>query len=110
MSRVHAGVSVCASITFTDFPAIEPATTYLPSGVTYALWMAPFVGTVLTFFCDAVSMTSTPPGAWAIPTYTRRPSRPTAMLFGWPLNGIFFMTFSDFASTTSSVLSASSLM
>ena len=63
MSSVHAGCSVCASITLIVLPCIEPATTYLPSGVTYALWMLPFVGMVLTFFSDAVSITSTPPGA-----------------------------------------------
>src|SRR5215217_1263360 len=37
MSTVHAGSSVFASITLIDLPAIEPATTYLPSGVTYGL-------------------------------------------------------------------------
>src|ERR1051325_3161286 len=37
ISSVHAGSSVFASITLTDFPAIEPATTYLPSGVTYGV-------------------------------------------------------------------------
>jgi hypothetical protein len=47
ITTVHAGSSVLVSITFTDFPWMEPATTYLPSGVTYALWMLPFVGTVL---------------------------------------------------------------
>ena len=39
ISSVQAGCSVAASNTFTVLPAIEPATTYLPSGVTYALWM-----------------------------------------------------------------------
>ena len=33
-------------------------------------------------------MTSTPPGAWMMPTYTRRPSLLIAMLFGCPLSGI----------------------
>src|SRR5206468_3581265 len=34
MSSVHAGCSVWVSNTFTVLPAIDPATTYLPSGVT----------------------------------------------------------------------------
>src|SRR5262245_13563670 len=38
MSTVHTGSKVWVSATFTLFPAMEPATTYLPSGVTYALW------------------------------------------------------------------------
>ena len=71
--------------------------------------MAPFVGMVLTLCIEAVSITSTPPGAWAIPTYTRLPSLPTAMLLGWPLSGTRLITFSDFPSTMSSELSASSL-
>ncbi len=37
ISSVHAGCSVAASNTLIVLPAIEPATTYLPSGVTYAL-------------------------------------------------------------------------
>src|SRR5438105_4163965 len=44
--RYHAGSSVCVSITLTVLPTIDPATTYLPSGVTYGLWMLPLVGTV----------------------------------------------------------------
>ncbi len=72
--------------------------------------MAPLVGSVLTSFSEAVSITSTPPGAWMIPTYTRRPSFATAMLLGCPLSGMRVVTFSVFASTTSSEASASLLM
>ncbi len=55
-------------MTLTLLPTIEPATTYLPSGVTYGLWMGPLVGIVFTLVIVAVSMTSTPPGAWMMPT------------------------------------------
>ena len=68
MSSTHTGSQVFSSNTLTVLPAMEPATTYLPSGVTYALWMVPLVGIVFTFFIATVSMTSTPPGAWMIPT------------------------------------------
>ena len=68
ISTYHAGSSVVVSATLIVLPPIEPATTYFPSGVTYALWIVPFVGIVLTLVCVAVSITSTPPGAWAIPT------------------------------------------
>src|SRR4051812_32602928 len=68
MSSVHAGDSVAVSNTLTVLPAIDPATTYLPSGVTYGLWMLPVVASVLRLVIDTVSMTSTPPGAWMMPT------------------------------------------
>src|SRR5258706_2879531 len=67
-SSVQAGDSVAVSMTLTLLPTIEPATTYLPSGVTYGLWMGPLVGIVFTLVIVAVSMTSTPPGAWMMPT------------------------------------------
>src|SRR4026208_2385892 len=47
-SSVHGGPSVLGRTTVTLFPRMEPATTYLPSGVTYALWIGPFVGIVFT--------------------------------------------------------------
>ena len=109
ISSVHAGSSVFVSMTFIVFPWMEPATTYLPSGVTYALWMLPLVGMVFTLLSESVSTTSTPPGCSMIPTYTRRPSLPTAMLLGRPLKGMRSVTLNVLASTTSSVLSASSL-
>src|ERR1700745_2638743 len=46
--RYHAGSWAFVWITLTVLPTIDPATTYLPSGVTYGLWMLPLVGTVLT--------------------------------------------------------------
>ena len=45
---------------------IDPATAYLPSGVTYTLWIAPFTGMLFTLVSKAVSITSTAPGACAI--------------------------------------------
>ena len=68
MSSTHAGSPVLSSNTLTVLPTMDPATTYLPSGVTYALWMVPFVSIVFTFFIATVSITSTPPGAWMMPT------------------------------------------
>ena len=55
--------SCLTSMTVICRPAIDPATTNLPSGVTNVLWMPPLVGMRLDASCsDAVSMTSTAPG------------------------------------------------
>ena len=68
MVSAQAGFSVGTSITVMVFEGMEPATTYLPSGVTYVLCTAPFTGMLLTFSCAVVSMTSTAPGATLMPT------------------------------------------
>ena len=57
---------VLVSITFIRLagglaPRLDPATTYLPSGVMLRSWMPPRSGMVLTFSSEAVSMMSTPP-------------------------------------------------
>src|ERR1700674_4253083 len=45
-----------------------PATTYLPSGVTFRSWMPPLIGMVLAFVSEIVSITSSPPLALALIT------------------------------------------
>src|SRR5262245_439034 len=57
---------VLVSITFIRFaaglaPRLEPASTYLPYGVTFKSWMPPLIGIGLIFSSEAVSMMSTPP-------------------------------------------------
>ena len=68
LKSVHTVSSVVRSITVISLPAMEPATRYLPSGVTYTLWMPPLVGMLFTRSSDAVSMTSTAPGDDTMPT------------------------------------------
>ncbi|MFN8060457.1 MAG: hypothetical protein U0Q12_14985 [Vicinamibacterales bacterium] len=91
------------STTLIVFSGMDPATAKRPSGVTYTLWIAPVTGTRFTLVSDAVSMTSTAPGATAMPAYTFRPSGVMAMLFGRPLNGMRAWTFNVSASTASTV-------
>src|ERR1700691_864632 len=80
--RDQTGSSVFWSITVIVFDAMEPLTTYLPSGVTYVLWTAPFTGMLLTFSSEVVSTTSTAPGATAMETYTFSPFLLIGMFLG----------------------------
>src|SRR4030088_2745766 len=62
---------VRVSITFIMFagglaPRLDPAITYLPSGVTLRSWMPPLSAMVLTFSHDWVLITSTPPVGCAL--------------------------------------------
>ena len=50
---------------------LDPAITYLPSGVTFRSWMPPRIGMVLTFASETVSITSTPPLAKTTTPATR---------------------------------------
>ena len=68
LKSVQIGSSVFASMTVITRPAMDPATTCRPSGVTYTLWMPPLVGIDFTFSSEAASMTSTAPGADTMPT------------------------------------------
>jgi hypothetical protein len=97
------GWRVSSSITVRILFATDPATTYLPSGVTYVLCTAPFTGMLLMFFIVAVSITSTAPGATAMPTKTRLPSFEIEMLLGWPLRGAFAISLPVLVSVAQSV-------
>src|SRR3954468_431899 len=97
-------------MTWIFLPGIDPATTHLPSGVTYTLWMPPSVLMLFTRVSVVVSMTSTAPAPATIAAYTRLPSLLMAMLLGWFVSGMCLVTASVLASATSTVDSASLVM
>src|SRR5437773_5465273 len=59
-AQAGASFSVSRTLTYPFFEA-SPATTFLPSGVTYRLWTGPSVRMLLILVREAVSMTSATP-------------------------------------------------